>query len=304
MASFTHYNFFLGLSYCKGLYEWYTGNPNGALRYFNNARRDSEWGQQSIFNMIEICLNPDGDLPNENSTEQFEESEFKESRMMAFKTAERLLKELKPRPGGLDNEALNHRLLKNFLNLATRQKSAIELSLIDLTEIASQEEYKDQVGPILCLATAHILLKQSQRARTQLKRVAKYQWTFEEAEYLERCWLLLADLYIQANKADLAGELLSKILEHNKSCCKAYELKGIMSEKDQSYRIAANYYDSAWRYGGKLKPAIGYKLAYNYMKTKKYPEAIDVCHQVLKIHPDYPSIKKDILDKCRNSLKS
>lgn len=293
-----------GLNYCKGLYEWYTGNPNGALRQFNNARRDSEWGQQSIFNMIEICLNPDGDLPNENSTETFEESEFKDSRVMALKTAERLLNELKPRPGGMDNEALNHRLLKNFLVLATRQRLAIESSLIDFQAIASMDEYKDHVGPILGIASAHILLKQSQRARNQLKRVAKNQWTFEDAEYLERCWLLLSDLYIQSGKSDLALEYLKKILKHNKSCCKAYELSGQVSEKEQSYRAAAGYYDSAWRFGGKTKPAIGYKLAYNYMKIRKFADAIDVCQQVLKLHPDYPAIKKDILDKCRNNLRS
>lgn len=54
-----------GLNFCRGLYEWYGGNPNNALRYFNNARRSSEWGHQAICNMVEICLNPDNDLPNE-----------------------------------------------------------------------------------------------------------------------------------------------------------------------------------------------------------------------------------------------
>lgn len=286
------------------MYDWYTGNPNGALRYFNNARRDSEWGQQSIFNMIEICLNPDGDLPNENSTDGTDDYDQRDSRMMALKTAERLLNELRPRPGGLDNEALNHRLLKNFLALATRQKVSVEMALTDLTATASQEEYKDHVGPIFGIASAHILLKQSQRARNQLKRVAKNPWTFEDAEYLERCWLLLADLYIQSSKGDMATELLDKILQHNKSCCKAYELCGIVDEKDQNYRSAAHKYKAAWQYGGKTKPSIGYKLAFNYMKVKRYADAIDVCQQVLKLHPDYPAIKKDILDKCRNNLRS
>lgn len=59
----------LGLNYCKGLYEWYSANPNNALRYFNNARRSPEFGQQAICFMIEICLNPDNDLPNENVQE-------------------------------------------------------------------------------------------------------------------------------------------------------------------------------------------------------------------------------------------
>lgn len=62
-----------GLNYCKGLYEWYSGNPNNALRFFNNARRSSEWGQQAICFMIEICLNPDNDLPNENVQESVED---------------------------------------------------------------------------------------------------------------------------------------------------------------------------------------------------------------------------------------
>jgi tetratricopeptide repeat protein 21B len=29
---------------------------------FNKARRDHEWGQRSIYNMIEICLNPDNQM--------------------------------------------------------------------------------------------------------------------------------------------------------------------------------------------------------------------------------------------------
>lgn len=253
--------------------------------------------------MIEICLNPDGDLPQESSIDAFEDAEVKDSRIMALRTAERLLNELKPRPGGLDNEALNHRLLKNFLALASRQKTNVEMALTDFTAIAQQDEYKEHVGPILGMSSAYILLKQSQRARNQLKRVAKHMWTFEDAENLERCWLLLADLYIQSSKNDMALDLLRKVLKHNKSCAKAYEMDGFINEKEQNYRQAAVKYDSAWKFNGKSKPSIGYKLAFNHMKTKRYADAIDVCQQVLKMHPDYSAIKKDILDKCRNNLR-
>lgn len=254
--------------------------------------------------MIEICLNPDGDLPNENMSESNDDAEVRESRSMALRTADRLLKELRPRPGGLDNDALSFRLLSNFLHLASRQKYNIELALNDLTSIATQDEYKEHVGPILGLATAHIMLKQSQRAKNQLKRVAKNVWNFEDAEYLERCWLILADIYIQANKPEMAHDLLEKVTTHNKSCAKAYELSAQLSEKEQVYRVAALRYDLAWRYGGKSKPTIGYKLAYNHMKNKRYADAIDVCQQVIKLHPDYTAIKKDILDKCRNNLRT
>lgn len=190
-----------GLSYCKGLYEWYNGNPNTALRLFNNARRDPEWGKQAIFNMIEICINPDGDLPNENSMDAaMTEDDQRESQNMAIKTAERLLKELKPKPGSIDNESLNYLLLENFILLSSKLKPNIEQALQAFMTIAGQEDYRDHVGPILGTATAHVLLKQSQRAKNQLKRIAKNTWTFEDAEYLERCWLLLADLYVQSSE--------------------------------------------------------------------------------------------------------
>lgn len=293
-----------GLNYCKGMYEWYTGNPNNALRLFNNARHDAEWGPQAIFNMIEICLNPDGDLPSEGISETAEDLEFRDSKQMALNTADRLVNELKPRPGVMDDEALNHRLLEGFLLISSKLKPNVEKALNDFTAIASQEEYKENVGAIYGIATANIVMKQQQRAKNQLKRVAKNVWTFEDAEYLEKAWLSLADIYISSNKYEMATDLLDRVLKHNKSCSKAYELNGFIAEKEGSHKAAAANYEAAWRHTGRTKPNIGYKLAYCYMKVKNYAEAIDVCQQVLKIHPEYPSIKKDILDKCRNNLRT
>lgn len=292
-----------GLSYCKGLYDWYTCNPNGALRYFNNSRRDAEWGQQSVFNMIEICLNPDAELPSEGELNDTpEDVDVNNSRTIALKTAERLLKELKPKTNVLDNEALNHKLLENFLLLATRQKTNIERALNNFTAIASQEEFKENVGAIYGIAASHVMLKQGQRAKNQLKRINKNSWTFEEAEYLERSWLLLSDIYIQANKYDIASDLLQKVLKHNKSSFKAYELCGQIAEKEQAFKSASVHYEQAWKYSGKQKPNIAHKLAYNNMKSKRFADAIDVCQQVLKLYPDYPSVK-EILEKSRNNLK-
>ena len=93
------------------------------------------------------------------------------------------------------------------------------------------------------MAACYVMLKQGQRAKNQLKRISKNLWTFEDAEYLERSWLLLADIYIQASKYDIASDLLQKVLKHNKSCSKAYELCGSIAEKEQSYKSAAMHYD-------------------------------------------------------------
>lgn len=215
-----------------------------------------------------------------------------------------MLRELKQKTGGSEEENFRYRLLGNFLLLATKDKPNVERALEDFTTLASQDAYKEEIGPILGLATAYTMLKQGQRAKNQLKRVVKTIWTFEDAEYLERCWLLLADYYLQSSKYDLASELLKRVLQHNKACTKAYEFSGFISEKEQAYKDAANYYDSAWKFGGKTNPSIGYKLGFNFMKCKRYAEAIDICQQVLKNHPDYPRIRKDILDKSLNNLRT
>jgi tetratricopeptide repeat protein 21B len=101
----------------------------------------------------------------------------------------------------------------------------------------------------------------------------------------------------------LATELCKKVLENNKSCGKAYEYLGYIMEKEAAYRDAAEQYAQAWKLQRESNPAIGFKLAFNHLKAKRYVDAIDICHKVLKKHPDYPKIDKDILDKARAQLR-
>ena len=291
-----------GFYYCSGLLNWRTGKLNSALRNFNSARRDPEWGQQAIYNMIEICLDPDDDSPLSNEAFNDEDEEYQDSRTMALNTAQRLLKELFPT--GSPHESLTHRLLGDFFLLATKKKYNIEKAMQDCTAMASEESLRDHVGPALGLAMAHILLKQTPRARNHLKRVSKNVWTFEDAEYLERCWLLLADIYVQSSKYDLAKELLRRALQHNATCVRAHELSGFIAEKEQNYREAAARYAQAWKFSGKLKLSMGFKLAYCCLKSKAYADAINASNEVLKQSPDYPRIKKDILEKAMNNIRT
>ena len=83
-----------------------------------------------------------------------------------------------------------------------------------MTVAAQEQQGRENVGAVLGMATAYQLLKQTPRARNQLKRVAKHSWNFEDAEHLERCWLLLADIYIQGGKYDMATELLRKVYDY------------------------------------------------------------------------------------------
>lgn len=39
----------------------YVGNSNKALKHFNKARKDADYGCKATYNMVEICLNPDNE---------------------------------------------------------------------------------------------------------------------------------------------------------------------------------------------------------------------------------------------------
>ncbi|KAB0404321.1 hypothetical protein E2I00_009378 [Balaenoptera physalus] len=206
---------------------------------FPTARKDSDWGQNALYNMIEICLNPDnetvggevfenldGDLGSmhaiylvgkteseavQSATKQNNSTEKQESVQLAVRTAEKLLKELKPQTV---QGHVQLRIMENCCLMATKQKSNVEQALNTFTEIATSE--KDHIPALLGMATAYMILKQTPRARNQLKRIAKMNWNPIDAEDFERSWLLLADIYIQSAKYDMAEELLKRCLRHNR----------------------------------------------------------------------------------------
>lgn len=291
-----------GFNYCTGIYHWHIGQPNEALKFLNKARKDSTWGQSATYYMVQICLNPDNEIVGGEAFDSpAAESNYpgrKESEQQGVRTAEKLLREFYPHTAWGQAQM---RLLQGLCLLATREKANMETALGTFIEMAQAE--KDSVSALLAMAQAYMLLKQVPKARTQLKRLAKAPWALAEAEDLEKSWLLLADIYCQGGKFDLASELLRRCVQYNKSCCKAYEYMGFIMEKEQSYKDAATNYELAWKYSHYANPAIGYRLAFNYLKGKRFLEAIEVCHNVLREHPNYPKIREEILEKAQGSLR-
>lgn len=51
-------------------------------------------------------------------------------------------------------------------------------------------------------AKAYIILKQVPKAKAQLKRVVGYNWTLENADYLEKCIFEPVVLYYIIGKSD------------------------------------------------------------------------------------------------------
>ncbi|XP_054157238.1 tetratricopeptide repeat protein 21B-like [Oppia nitens] len=292
-----------GYHYAKGLYNWYTGDNNEAMKSFNKARQDPDIGVEVTYHMIDICINPDNETIGGETFDtmvQLSPGERDSYQNAALKTADQLLSDIRSKV--IDD--LDFHIICNFVLLAKRQKSEADLALNEFLKILNDDRYRDNVAAILGVSTAFMILKQTPKARNQLKRLAKNNWNYQEAEYLEKCWLLLADIYTQSAKYDKAIELMKKVLLYNKSCMKAYEYLGYIMEREQSFKDAAHNYELAWKFTNCNNPNIGYKLAFNFMKAKRYVDAIDVCKVILQKYPDYPKIRKEILDKCRNSLKT
>lgn len=162
----------------------------------------------------------------------------------------------------------------------------------------------EHVPAMLGVAVAFVVLKQTPKARNMLKRIVKLEYRPDNAEEFERSWLMLADLYVHSGKYDLAQDLCKRCLTHNQSCGKAWEYLGLVMEKEQSYADAADAYEHAWKYESERSASVGFKLAFNYLKAKRFVDAIDICHRVLEIEPTYPKIKKDILDVARKMLRT
>ncbi|ODN01250.1 Tetratricopeptide repeat protein 21B [Orchesella cincta] len=293
-----------GLGYCQGIYEWYSGSANMGLKMLNKARKDPVYGPKALLVMIDIYVNPTGGVLGgdalDSTTAESGGGDKADYRDLTLNTAETLIRELNAKT---TEEKFRRHVLECFVLLASKNKNKMEKAVQELSGLVTTELGRESVMLVYALSTGYMFLKQTPRARNQLKRVVKAPWTVEDAEYLERCWLLLSDVYIQSSKFDLATDLIKKVLNFNKSCVKAYEYLGYIMEKEQAYADAAVNYEAAWKLTNNTNPAMGYKLAFNYLKAKRNTDAIDVCHLVLAKHPTYPKIKKEIMDKARAGLR-
>jgi tetratricopeptide repeat protein 21B len=277
-----------GFRYCQGLLARFENNPRSALRYLNMARRDGEWGEAALTQMIEIYLNPE----NETNWDELDVDRHIEP-SEAVRAADKLLREMPASP--------RREVLSCYVLMAYKMRNQIDKAVAVLLELLGTE--KDYLPALVCLSQAYLMLKQAPKARNHLKRVAKLQFSAALVDDFERGWLMLADVYIGGGKYDLAEELCWRCLASNKSCAKAWEFLGVVKEKESAYKDAAAHYEKAWSHEHENSASVGYRLSFNYLKAKKYVEAIDVCHKVLKEYPDYPQIKSDVLEKAREALK-
>ncbi|KAK7862078.1 hypothetical protein R5R35_011496 [Gryllus longicercus] len=291
-----------GELFCRALFTWFSGSPRQACHMFGNLRHDEEWGLPAVYHMLDICIDQDDllacDVPKSETPDPDDDHD------VSLKVASRLLAELRSKVPKGSSIGLRNRILENLLLLASKRKASIQRATDDFVLLMKEKENKDNVTVALGMAIALVLGKNVSRAKHILKRFVKFDWNVEDSADLERSWLLLAILYVQKGKHGTANKLLKRILGHNKGYCKAYQYAGVIAEKEQYYSEAAKQYQNAWKFGGYSNPQIAYRMAYNYMKDRKYVQALDTCQTIKKLHPGFADTCLDIVEICRNNLRT
>lgn len=283
-----------GFHFCQGLYARFTNDIGKAIAEFNLARRDDKWGHDALVHMIELYLNPDQD----GAWEERSDGPVDDNTSVNIAAADTLLKELEPKAKDL----LRYKVLENNCLLSSRQKSQISKAMASFINIL--EKNADYLPAILGMATGFMVEKNEHKARNLLKRVAKMELSEHDGEDFEKANLLLAKFYVDKSKYDLAQELCQRCLAHNKSSCGAWEILGLIFEKSSDYERASECYEKAWKLEFEASAPGGYRLAFSYLKSKKYVESIDICEAVLAQYPEYPRIREEILKKAYQGIRT
>jgi tetratricopeptide repeat protein 21B len=185
-----------GLHFCKGLFARYKNNVVEAIEEFNLARRDPEWGERALINMIEIYLNPDNenfwDTGDSNASDV---SANTKEQTENIRIANTLLDELPVK----QERNVRVKVLEAYAVLAVRSKPMLDKAIQLFMELLESVD-KDYVPALLGLATAYMLTKQQPKARNQLKRIAKMPYDQSLADDFERSYLMLADIYVSRAK--------------------------------------------------------------------------------------------------------
>lgn len=274
-----------GLAYCRGLFYRFKGKVKEALEEFNKSRTDVVYSVPSLERMIDIYLNPDDEIPS-GSIRLSQEN---------ISAAEALVEELASK-----SNTLKTLVLRALVNIAKGKKETTEKALEVLTSIL--ENNQSYIPAMIAYTVGKQGMSRDSDAKSMLRNFAKFPYTIEYAEEFEKGWLMLAQVFIETDSKDSATELLQRCLKFNQSCSKAKEMLGTIKESENKFAEASQFYQSAW--GISKTASTGFRLAYSYMKAKKYVQAISISKEILSMYPDYPRIKSEILDKCRSLIRA
>lgn len=200
-----------------------------------------------------------------------------------------------------------------------KDKIKDDLEAIKDDLLSAIEDMTDTTSNIVilltCLGIVFTHLKNHPRARNQFKRAASILPSVKEiisANQMSR-WLdldaavsanlALADLYITTGKLSNAIKSLEAVSQQDYLNAISYELYGLVMEKEASYNDACKYYESAWLLS-RGASTVAFRLAYNYLKSNRYEDAVVMCQLALREWPDFTKLRRDVLYLAERRLRT
>lgn len=257
-----------GLAFCKGLYAKYTRDPKSALLNFAQAKKNSYYKSDAIVEMIDIYLNPDSDPLYSSLGSSSGIRTIEPENIDSIKS---LLAELSQK------EYPNKDVLESYLKLVSKSKGDNQEMLENIVKTEPHN-----MAANLALAILYFSKGNSKGAKAVLKTLSKAEYNPIYSEELEKGWLLVGDYLISIKVYDKAEEEFRKCLNYNQSCGKAYEYLGMIAEIQNNPKDAASYFEKAWKLCNERDGSIGYRLALNYLLSRKVIESITISQQVTK----------------------
>ncbi|KAA0150061.1 hypothetical protein FNF29_05502 [Cafeteria roenbergensis] len=319
-----------GVRFCRGLVNRYRNKPEDAIACFNEARHSAAWGVRAVEQMVWTYVSPDGDAVWRTARSDRDDDGGGDgagrggpamgprgrrggaaaaatgadrkggeatSPIEASDVALALLGGIAPK-----NRTRQHSVLRAYALMIRGQPSATSEAQAILAELFSADE---AFAPaIAAMATLLLLSGETTKAKNQLKHLSRLPVDVEASEDFVRGYLMLADVQMEASKNDIAIRMCQEALKRDRASALAWEILGDIAEREMSYADAADHFAKAWAVDSERTARVGYKLAFNYLKSRRFTKAIDICHKVLEHFPGYPKIQETIIDVARKSLRA
>lgn len=100
----------------------------------------------------------------------------------------------------LEGKSVKQVVLECYASMASRHKSDVENALVRLQELVGQDSTlreKERVCSMLAIATGLTLLRQTAKAKNQLRAIDRMPYKWDDGDDFERAWLMLANIHMQ-----------------------------------------------------------------------------------------------------------
>ena len=166
-----------GFHYCCGIYHRCAHDPAKAVRAFNLARRDGEWGFEAVSNMVEVYLGVGvgGTLPDVVIRE--ESAVTPPSVLESVGVAQSLMQE----PVMLSKQSTaQYRILLAYVAVCKGERSReLETATRDVMQLFTDD--KTNVAALLAACCGLLVNRSEGKAKNNLKRI--YKMRFDEVRF-------------------------------------------------------------------------------------------------------------------------